>query len=391
MSYALFQDKQFIQSIPKDWCVLSFQDVIQDVTGGNKKIKKEQYLEEGKYPIVDQGKGLVAGYTDEEVYVKHTPPYIIFGDHTRTFKYVDFKFVLGTDGVKVLIPKISEINVKYLYYFFLTLEVPDTGYNRHFKFLKDVMIPIPPLEQQNHIVAVLDKAQVLIDKRKEAIAKLDELVQAVFLDMFGDPVLNKRNWIMKSLGELTDVRDGTHDSPKYVTKGYPLITSKNIKNGKIDFDKVNYISREDFEKINQRSKVDLGDIIMPMIGTIGNPCIVTEEPNYAIKNVALIKFMNNELNNVYVKQLLDSHYLQYILGKNGRGGTQKFLSLSDIRNMKIPVADSRLQEKFCIIEKEIRIKKELYEISIRKLEAYFQTLLQRAFKGELSLNKEMVS
>jgi type I restriction enzyme S subunit len=391
VSYALFQDKQFIQSIPKDWCVLSFQDVIQDVTGGNKKIKKEQYLEEGKYPIVDQGKGLVAGYTDEEVYVKHTPPYIIFGDHTRTFKYVDFKFVLGTDGVKVLIPKISEINVKYLYYFFLTLEVPDTGYNRHFKFLKDVMIPIPPLEQQNHIVAVLDKAQVLIDKRKEAIAKLDELVQAVFLDMFGDPVLNKRNWIMKSLGELTDVRDGTHDSPKYVTKGYPLITSKNIKNGKIDFDKVNYISREDFEKINQRSKVDLGDIIMPMIGTIGNPCIVTEEPNYAIKNVALIKFMNNELNNVYVKQLLDSHYLQYILGKNGRGGTQKFLSLSDIRNMKIPVADSRLQEKFCIIEKEIRIKKELYEISIRKLEAYFQTLLQRAFKGELSLNKEMVS
>lgn len=92
------------------------------------------------------------------------------------------------------------------------------------------------------------------------------------------------------MGQICDVRDGTHDSPKFVQDGFPLVTSKNIKNGTIILDDVNFISKEDYDKINQRSKVDKGDILMPMIGTIGNPAIVDVEPTFAIKNVALIKF-----------------------------------------------------------------------------------------------------
>ncbi|MBE2913588.1 restriction endonuclease subunit S [Anoxybacillus sp. FSL W8-0382] len=246
----------------------------------------------------------------------------------------------------------------------------------------DFQIEIPPIDYQLKVVDVLDKAQELIDKRKAQIEALDQLTKSVFLEMFGDPVANK-TWERRPLKDIADVRDGTHDSPKYVPNGYPLVTSKNIKNGKIDLSNVNYISEEDFININKRSKVDVGDIIMPMIGTIGNPIIVDEQPNFAIKNVALIKFNNPLVVNIYLKYLLDSHYLDYILNKNKRGGTQKFLSLTDIRNMEIPLPPRDLQDKFSEIVKKIDSQKSILHKSLRELEKNFNSLMQRAFKGEL--------
>ena len=80
-----------------------------------------------------------------------------------------------------------------------------------------------------------------------------------------------------ALNDICDVRDGTHDSPNYVQEGFPLVTSKNIVDGKLDLSSVSYLTQEDYDKINQRSKVDEGDIIMPMIGTIGNPLLIEEK------------------------------------------------------------------------------------------------------------------
>ncbi|WP_339264102.1 restriction endonuclease subunit S [Geobacillus sp. FSL K6-3411] len=248
--------------------------------------------------------------------------------------------------------------------------------------LKKIKVILPDIYTQKRIVSILDKAQELIDKRKAQIEALDQLTQSVFLEMFGDPVANK-TWERRPLKDITDVRDGTHDSPKYVPSGYPLVTSKNIKNGKIDLRNVNYISEEDFININKRSKVDIGDIIMPMIGTIGNPIIVDEQPNFAIKNVALIKFNNPCVINIYIKYLLNSHYLDYILNKNKRGGTQKFLSLTDIRNMEIPLPPRDLQAKFSEIVKKVDSQKAILHKSLTELENNFNSLMQRAFKGEL--------
>lgn len=150
---------------------------------------------------------------------------------------------------------------------------------------------------------------------------------------------------MAKLGKVCDVRDGTHDSPKYVENGYPLITSKNLSSGSIDFSDVNYISEEDYTKINQRSKVDIGDIIMPMIGTIGNPVIVDIEPVFAIKNVSLIKFINEEVYNRYILYVLDSDYFKRYIDDKNRGGTQKFISLNDIREFDFVLPDLLTQRK----------------------------------------------
>lgn len=150
---------------------------------------------------------------------------------------------------------------------------------------------------------------------------------------------------MAKLSEICDVRDGTHDSPKYVEYGYPLVTSKNIVDGKLDLTTVSYISEEDYNKINERSKVDSGDIIMPMIGTIGNPCLIEDEPNFAIKNVALIKFPQKNVSNKYIYYYLKSERFYRYVTENNRGGTQKFLSLKDVRNIDIPVPNVNCQHK----------------------------------------------
>lgn len=166
---------------------------------------------------------------------------------------------------------------------------------------------------------------------------------------------------MARLGDVCDVRDGTHDSPTYVSEGYPLVTSKNIVDGKLDLSLVNYITFEDYCKINERSKVDVGDIIMPMIGTIGNPYIVEDFTEFAIKNVALIKFNNSQIQNKYIFYFLNSEKFKKYILKNNRGGTQKFLSLKDIRNMEINVVPLQKQKE--IVE---RLDKINFLISARK-------------------------
>ena len=249
--------------------------------------------------------------------------------------------------------------------------------------ISSLKIPLPPLDEQRRIADILDKADEVRSKRQEAIRLTEELLRSAFLDMFGDPVTNPKGWDIAPLSQLSDVRDGTHDSPKYVQIGYPLVTSKNLRNGNIDLSEVNYISKEDYEQINQRSKVDKGDIIMPMIGTVGNPVLVEDDPNFAIKNVALIKFTQSSVSNLYILYLLRSHYFSYLIRRINRGGTQKFIALGDIRAFPIPVPNKAAQDKFSAFV----LKRNNYLKTMEKLErgadSLFNSLVQRAFKGEL--------
>lgn len=181
--------------------------------------------------------------------------------------------------------------------------------------------------------------------------------------------------IEKKLEEAFIVKDGTHDSPKYVSKelGFPLITSKNLRTGKIDFSEIDYISKEDFEKINQRSKVDKGDILLAMIGTIGNPVLVEETPNFAIKNVALFKKNKNNNSMEYLKFFLGSEKIKRKLIHESKGGTQKFISLGYLRKLKILLPSIPEQIKIA------KILSEVEELIIQRKESI--TLLDELVKS----------
>ena len=247
--------------------------------------------------------------------------------------------------------------------------------------LAEFQVPLPSLPEQKRIAAILDKADAIRRKRQQAIQLADDFLRAVFLDMFGDPVTNPKGWPVDKFGNVFDVRDGTHDSPSYVSSGFPLITSKNIKNGEIDMLDVNYISKEDYELINRRSKVDVGDILMPMIGTIGNPAIVRDEPLFAIKNVALIKLGRSSLPAEFVLALLNGPLLEAAVQQKSRGGTQKFLGLGDIRDLNCYLPDERLVSKYIGIANKVR----QFASAYRKAdEAGLEgSLSQKAFSGHL--------
>lgn len=190
-------------------------------------------------------------------------------------------------------------------------------------------------------------------------------------------------WEEVQLGTEADVRDGTHDSPKYVNKGYPLITSKNIVNGKLDFEDISFISEEDFYLISKRSKVDVGDIIMPMIGTIGNPIILYRD-DFAIKNVALIKKSNN-LNNQFLLNSLKSKAFYRYLHRENAGGTQKFIALGVIREFLFNSPTIEEQKKIGDLFRKIDGLIEKQEDKVAKMEAFKKSMLQKMFpkKGDL--------
>ena len=250
--------------------------------------------------------------------------------------------------VHVLKPK-KNVEIKYLMYYLnytdLTSYITGTTRGKLTRTALDkIQINLPELEIQREIVIILDKINNLIEKNKKRIIYLEELVKSRFIEMFGDPIKNEKGWEVKKLYEVSDVRDGTHDSPKYIEIGIPLVTSKNIKKDGISFENVNFISEEDYNNINKRSKVDNGDIIMPMIGTIGNPIIINTDKKFSIKNVCLIKFTNIKLINYYCKYLFSREFIK--TKTNFRGGTQKFISLKDIRNIEIPLPPLTLQNEF---------------------------------------------
>ncbi|WP_405381229.1 restriction endonuclease subunit S [Phascolarctobacterium sp.] len=266
-------------------------------------------------------------------------------------------------------------------------------------FVKNYPVPLPPLADQQRIVERIESLFSKLDEAKEkAQAVVDgfELRKSAILHKAFSGELTAKwreehgvgleSWEKKALKDILDVRDGTHDSPLYYDEGYALVTSKNLKNGTITDDGIKYISREDFIKINERSKVDIGDILFAMIGTIGNPVVVENEPNYAIKNVALLKNVG-KVNPYYVKYYLESQYVKDKMKKEAKGSTQRFVPLGYLRKFEIVVTINDEQKEIVrilgsLLAKEARAK-EAAEAVLEQVEVMKKAVLARAFRGEL--------
>ena len=185
-------------------------------------------------------------------------------------------------------------------------------------------------------------------------------------------------WEQCKLDTITDVRDGTHDSPQYVETGHPFITSKNVKDGFINYEDIQYVSDKDYEEINKRSKVDKNDILMGMIGTIGNIALVRETPDFAIKNVALIK----DIGDVYYRYLyhcLQSNSVAHQLDENLDGGTQKFIALNKIRELVIPVPSEHEQHKIGDYMESLDHLITLHQRKYEKLKNVKKSMLEKMF------------
>ena len=249
--------------------------------------------------------------------------------------------------------------------------------------LDDVYLYIPPLSEQQSIVDYLDSAFAKIDAMKANAEKALNEAKALFQASLKEMLEPKEGWEEKKFSDLYDVRDGTHDSPKYHETGYPLVTSKNLRGGILDMSNVSFISEEDYNAINNRSKVDIGDVLFAMIGTIGNPVYVQEKPNYAIKNMALFKVPSNQSGEFLRYYLLNDNVLLKMQNES-KGTTQKFVSLGYLRNFLIKIPSLSEQQSIVATLDSLKSKvdclQENYDKISQECDALKQAILRQVFE-----------
>ena len=161
-----------------------FLEAFRDITSQYSKIPKSKFVVSGSFPIIDQGKGKIAGYFDDVTLAVDRGEVVVFGDHTRAVKFAKGPFAVGADGTKVLMP-VMGLFPRYAYRWLEAQDVPSLGYSRHFKLLKELAVPVCNEAEQRRIADILDKADALRNKRRETIAQLDALGQSIFHEMFG--------------------------------------------------------------------------------------------------------------------------------------------------------------------------------------------------------------
>lgn len=178
-------DRKGLFDIPKSWGWFEFSNVVKTISSRGYQIPAKEISEKGRYPVVTQSKNsLIDGYSEEEskLVPKAFLPLLVFGDHTRFLKYVDFQFIVGADGTKLMRPKDDNlVNCSYLYYVLRALvpETKDRGYSRHFQFLKKLMIPVPPIHEQCRIVDRVEELLSEIDRAEKAYEELQTLASVL--------------------------------------------------------------------------------------------------------------------------------------------------------------------------------------------------------------------
>jgi len=290
-----------------------------------------------------------------------------------------------------LIKDKSRLDTKFLFY---TLKSTDysVGSNKavmgktlNKEQLKKFTIPLPPIEEQHRIVKILDQAQSLIEKRKQAIAYLDDYIKAVFLDMFGDPVSNPKGWAVKNLKEVcTKIADGTHYSPPLVENGIPYITARHLKPKGLDFFRnPTYISREEHDKIYSRCTPEKGDVLYIKDGaTTGIAAINSYDFEFSmLSSLALLKPNSEFIRNHYLCYWLNNPKVKSNLLQQMAGVAIQRFTLTKINNFLVPTPPLELQDNFSkIFERTNPIQLQM-QTQLKELEDNFQAQLQRAFRG----------
>ena len=335
------------------------------------------------------GGGATKVQTDEEHTSKFNiitvPSVLVKSRGVVDFEYCNFPYTFKQEmwAYKGL----EDVDTKFLYYYLKT-QVDMLRYKSavmgsmpqiKLEDTETIEIPIPPLPVQEEIVRILDKFTELETELETELG-----LRKQQYEYYRDKMLSLENVEMVTLKSITDVRDGTHDSPKSSDddNAMYLLTSKNVKNGVLNYDGAYKISRTDYDAINQRSKVDTFDLLFTMIGTVGEVGLVTEEPNYAIKNVGLIKTGGNELLSKFIKYYLTTSMAKQYINANKSKGSQVFLALGKLRAFPIPKLDE--DKMRTIVEKldkfstlttdlseglpaEIKLRKQQYEYYRDKL------------------------
>lgn len=328
---------------------LDFCEVFDDCTSRCKKIPKEEYLAEGKYIVIDQGQNIIAGYTNIEDGLFEDIPAIVFGDHTRIIKYVDKPFFLGADGVKLLKSKIKDANYKYLYYVLSNAKIPDTGYNRHFKWLKEISLEYKDVESQKKIVRTLDSVTKIIELRKAELSKLYNLIKARFVELFGDIIINDRLWKTDTWSNFIKIVNGKNQKSVESNDGKYVICGSGGSMGRA----TDYLTKEN-------------SVIVGRKGNINKPILMREK----YWNVDTAFGVEPNENYICVEYLY-MFCLFFDFNRLNKAVTIPSLTKVDLLNISMPVPDLHIQKKFAKFVEQVDKSK----FALKLLHSYIMIMM----------------
>ena len=240
---------------------------------------------------------------------------------------------------------------------------------------------LPSLPEQKAIASVLSSLDDKIDLLHRQNKTLEAMAETLFRQWFIEEA--KEDWDEVTVSSLFEVRDGTHDSPKQSPIGYPLVTSKHIGDGVLDFDSCYLISSDDYDKVNARSKVETGDILLSMIGTLGRTYLECDEVNYAIKNIGLFKTSQNPVWKYFIYLWLNSVQGKQFVDEHKSGSTQEYLSLGSLRGIQLKSPPNDLLLIFNAKVDNWFKKIHANTKQIQTLENLRDTLLPKLMSGEV--------
>ena len=361
-----------------------FDEIFEDCTKLGTKIKTDEYHSNGKHPIIDQGQEMVAGFTDLEDGLLDAVPAIVFGDHTRIIKYVDCPFFLGADGVKVLRSKVPNANYRYLYYALKNAKIPNTGYNRHYKWLKELEIEYPPIDQQVKTVKVLDKVESIIYNRQNQLQKLDELVKARFVEMFGMPGTDTKGWGLQYLGTCCELNPKKGTDKRLVSGlsvsfvPMPAVS----ESGKIDasqikaYDEVKtgftYFAENDvlFAKITPCMENGKGAVAVGLCNNIG----------FGSTEFHILRPINNKSNPYWLYSLTSFDAFRKDAADNMTGSAgQRRVPAVFLEKYKVTLPPIELQNQFAAFVEQTDKSKVAVQKSLDEAQLLFDSLMQQYF------------
>ena len=371
----------------KGWQDIILEDALNYVQPTPYIVQSTHYDDSYETPVLTPGKSFLLGYTDETEGIYKNVPTIIFDDFTTAFKYVDFPFKVKSSAMKMLEVKSEEYDIKFLYYLMLTLNFEADEHKRYWisKYSKQ-RVKVPPLEEQKKIAGILDAADAYRQKTKALITKYDQLTQSLFLDMFGDPGKKEYPHTEYKMEDISNkVTDGDHATPKRTDSGYKLLSCRNVKQSFIDFDAgVDYVGEDEFKRMFKRCNPEKDDILISCSGTIGRTTAIRiDEPFVLVRSAALVKPKHELVNSIFLEKYLQTAYMQAVMLRKANTSSQANLFTGPIKSLPVLLPELSLQNQFEERVQAIESLKAKAEVSLAKAEDLFNSLLQRAFRGEL--------
>ncbi len=378
--------------LPEGWEWKKWSEVLRIINGKSQKAVEDS---NGKYPIYGSG-GSIIGYAKEYLSPENS---IIIGRKGTINKpiFVKTKF-WNVDTAFALVPNEKYLLSGFLFAFcqtfnFERLNTSTTLPSLTKSNLLDIEMPIPPLEVQKSIVSILERAEKIKEKRRQANETTSKLIQSIFYEMFGDPVKNEKKWKSVTVNDIAltkkgSIRMGPFGSQlkknELVERGIRVLWIENIVNNEFNFKIGKFITEQKYAELTGFT-VKAGDVLMTMMGTIGRVAVVPSDIGKSIISSHLLKIEpdQNKINAIFLKNMLLTEHVKSQLLKSAHGIVMNGLNTGIVKETKIFLPPISLQNEFALIVERVEKMKEKQLKATQQAEELFNSLMQKAFKGEI--------